>query len=282
MAEQIVGTLLKAREGQDYALWSNLHEIGVYLIADRWGLGYWGIPALAAVGLADLWAARRRRDLIALAAWLAAVLAALALHTPLRGHEMILLMPPLLASGAVGVAAIVRYVARGGKVSHTQRRLAVAGALALGLALVGMVIAVGADVQLRAEEMAAVLPEDDARALALLAETPPGSTIITDDPMLAFISERTIPPTLAVPSYRRVEAGELGAERLIALTGDSAASALIYGRRFAQLAPYAQWVGERYAVAEAYDGGEALAYLPLERMTWAQPATTDEGDRSGG
>jgi 4-amino-4-deoxy-L-arabinose transferase-like glycosyltransferase len=48
---QIVGTLFDARASQgDYTLWSNLREIGVYLVADRWGLGYWGLPALAAGG----------------------------------------------------------------------------------------------------------------------------------------------------------------------------------------------------------------------------------------
>ncbi len=170
-------------------------------------------------------------------------------------------MPPLLAAAAAGVAPVVRYVVRGERVSRGQRRLALAGALALGLALVGMAIALRADVQLRARER---WPRRCREATPVpwpcWPRTPPGSTIITDDPMLAFKSGRTIPPTLAVPSYRRVEAGELSAERLISLTEDGAASALIFGRRFAQLAPYAQWVCERYAVAEAYDDGEALAY----------------------
>jgi 4-amino-4-deoxy-L-arabinose transferase-like glycosyltransferase len=192
MAGQIVGTLLGAREGQDYTLGSNLAEIGVYLAADRWGLAYWGLPALAALGLGELWAARRRRELLVLAAWLLAAFAALALHTPLRGHEMILLMPPLLACGAMGIDAAVR-LAGARRPAGGRRFLAAAGAMATVVAVLGTIGAVRADVQVRAEEMAAALPADDARILALLAETPAGSTIIVDDPMLAFESQRTIP-----------------------------------------------------------------------------------------
>jgi hypothetical protein len=271
-----VGTLRGAREGQDYTLGSNLAEIGVYLAADRWGLAYWGLPALAALGLGELWAARRRRELLVLAAWLLAAFAALALHTPLRGLEMILLMPPLLACGAMGIDAAVR-LAGARRPAGGRRFLAAAGAMATVVAVLGTIGAVRADVQVRAEEMAAALPADDARILALLAETPAGSTIIVDDPMLAFESQRTIPPTLAVPSYRRVEAGELGAERLLALTRDSAASALVFGRRFWQLEPYVAWGRQNYARSGAYGGVEAHAYTPLALMSCPQPATTAVG-----
>jgi hypothetical protein len=110
------------------------------------------------------------------------------------------------------------------------------------------------------------------------AETAPGDVILTDDPMLAFRSGRTIPATLAVPSYRRVDAGVLSAETLIALTEAADPGVILFWEsRFARVPAYQAWVQAHYALAHVYDDGQQ-AYVRLDGASVsAQPAESEEG-----
>jgi len=116
----------------------------------------------------------------------------------------------------------------------------------------------------------------------LRSHTPASSVIITDDPMLAFKSERLIPPALAVPSYRRIEAGELSSPFLIRLTEEVGPSAILFWeRRLGRATEYFDWVSANYCAIHAYPHQEwmRLIYVPCGpvEITFPQPASTPDG-----
>ena len=217
---QVVGTLLELRGEHAYSLAHNLATVSDYLFSDKWGLSHKGILALAILALVSLAIDRRWPDGAALGSWLAVVLAALLLHTPLRRHHLFGLMPPLVVLSGVAIQDTWRNGQHIGSASRSRRLFAVLLVFGVGLLVVDVPNMVRVDIQRRANTLGP-RAETLARLAAveyLSVRTPPGSTIITDDPMLAFKSGRLIPPDLAAPSYKRVEAGELTPERLARLS----------------------------------------------------------------
>jgi hypothetical protein len=100
--------------------------------------------------------------------------------------------------------------------------------------------------------------------------------------MLAFKSRRLIPPILAVPSFRRVEAGGLSSAFLTELTEEVRPSAiLLWEQRLSRAAEYSDWVASSYCVIRAYPHREWMRwiYVPCDpaEIAFPQPASTREG-----
>ncbi len=279
-AGQIVGTLVSARDSHEFSLAANWQELSAYMFQDKWGLSYLSLLAVGALGLGRLAMARRRRELLLLLLWLGGAFLALMLHIPLRRHEILLLMPPLLAAVASGLQAIGTALWRWRVAGAAQRVVALVGVALVAWCGFTVSAMMREDLASRTEELS-FREESPDRQLALemiAAETAPGEVILTDDPMLAFKSGRAIPPTLAVPSYRRVEAGELTPDTLIALTQAANPGIILFWEsRFARVAGYDEWVRAHYALGHVFEDGQR-AYVRLDDAAMqAQPAATEEG-----
>jgi len=172
----------------------------------------WFLVALGLAGLAG--AARGRRG--AVAAWLAADLAVVFLWRPVWAHHLVIFVTPLAVLGAAAVETIWRGTERAGDapprpVPKAAPRLA-AGTLAVCwlAALAGTV--------------AAVMPERSGSLQAAASRTaqtvPAGSWIVADDPMVAFLAGRDVPPALCDTSEMRMRAGWLTAGTLTAALAD--------------------------------------------------------------
>jgi len=281
LAGQIVGTLADSRAASGFDLAGNWSEISAYLFNDKWSVSYSGLIALGVVGLAALARERRWPDLLALSLWLVGTFAALVLHSPLRRHQLLLFTPALIAAAAVSVGQALGGLFRLRKIGASARVMAFAAWAALALALMGAPDVARADLEIRDTFL-----RDDREALDrrgaveyLQRYTPPGSVVITDDPMLAFKSGRLVPPALAVPSARRVEAGELSAAALISLTENVQPSAiLLWEQRLAKVEEYNVWVRTHYTAVRAYSDARWI-YAPaaIASVQHPQPAVSEEG-----
>lgn len=96
--------------------------------------------------------------------------------------------------------------------------------------------------------------------------TSPSDCLITDEPTLAFVTDRSVPPNLAEASSARLRSGYLTAEMLIdiATTTDCQIVAPI-ARRFKRSAPaFVEWSKAHYLGVWLYDGStEILLAKPI-------------------
>ncbi len=281
LLRQVAGTLTQAREADGLSLAENMVKLGAFFFRDKWKLSYAGLLSLAVVGLLCLVVRRRWSHLVPLALWLVGALGTLVLHSPLRDHQVFLLVPAIVVFAGLGAQQALAGLRTFGSARLRQRLLTVAACLALVLTAVNLVPAAQADLAMRVDSLAT--REDTPTRLDALqflrSRTSPDSVIITDDPMLAFKSGRLIPPTLAVPSYRRVEAGELPPDLLIDLTREvHPAAILFWERRLKRVAEYADWVSANYCLIRAYSD-ERWIYVPCDSAEIAspQPASTPDG-----
>jgi len=283
-ARQVVGTFVQARGAHGLPLGKNVAMLRDYLFADKWGLCYAGLLFLGLMGLLSLGLQRRWSHLVSLTLWLVGALAALLLHSPLRRHELFLVVPALLALGGLCVEQAVSGLRTFRLASAAKRSLTVAACIGVILAAINQVSLVRADLAMRGD---ALVERDESpthrEALRFLRlHTPPDSVIITDDPMLAFKSGRLVPPALAVPSFRRIEAGELSSASLIDLTEEVRPSAVLFWeRRLSRATEYFDWVSANYGVIRAYPykNEMRLIYVPcdLDAIAFPQSAVTREG-----
>ena len=281
---QVVGTLIQAREADGLSLAANMAQLGAFLFRDKWELSYAGLLCLAGVGLLCLAVRRRWSHLVPLVLWIVGALVALMLHSPLRDHEVFLLLPAIVVLAGLGVEQALTGLRTFGSTGLRERLLTVAACLALALTAVNLVPAAQVDLAMRVDSLveATESPTHLVALRFLQSHTPPDSVIITDDPMLAFKSGRLIPPALAVPSYRRIEAGELSSAFLIGLTEEVRPSAILFWeRRLSRATEYFDWVSANYCAIHAYPHQEwmRLIYVPCgpAEITFPQPASTQDG-----
>ena len=278
---QVIGTYGQARQMAPLNVAENAQAMWAYFICDKYDASHWALLLLATGGLLGLVIRRDGPRLWPLSLWLLFTALALLFHNPLQRHQLLLLAFPMTALAGVGAQEAVDRVRRPGGSKGTRWLAFVGGLLALALIPIELASAARVDTSLLnhitfdEEEIQA-----GQEAVAFLqAHTPPGSTTITDDPMLAFLSDRRIPPSLAVPSARRVEAGDLNAAELIALSEEHQPSAILFWEeRFSRLPAYLQWVMGRYCLVRAYPDSRYI-YLPFDprAIAYPQPARVGEG-----
>ncbi len=283
--EQVVGTLFEAREahGSHEYLIENIRQIGAYLLLDKWGVSHAGLCILALLGMISLTVRHHWNRLIILGTWLGGALGAVVFHVPLRRHQLFLIIPPLIFTASLGIQWILDSM---GDISHTTTRrpmLLVLTVIALIPVGINLPKTVTANRAIRKEFLAEDEESKAGREAIhfLRTHTPEESFVITDDPMLAFKADRSIPPALAVPSARRIEAQELSSEELVRLTKSTAPAAiLLWEQRLIRLEEYATWVRENYHTVHAYADGRWI-YLPPDTVpiSFPQSVSTREGIR---
>jgi 4-amino-4-deoxy-L-arabinose transferase-like glycosyltransferase len=184
-----------------------------------------GFPLLIAAGFGVRLALRGRGPVERmLVAWLGAALAASLALRPLWPHHLAILLSPLalLAGGALD-----RLVERAtGAARGAVACAAVAGVAAYCLA--GVVVS-------GLPASSADLREVSARIVEVL---PPTGAILTDDPLVAFLAQRPVPPEFIDTSIARLRAGQLSRPRLDAALRDGRIGAVLFWRgTFAQEFP---------------------------------------------
>lgn len=279
LVEQVVGVFLQARA--ESAPWPNLGDLTAYLLRDKWELSYAGLIALAGLGLGVLALQRAWAWLAALSLWLGAVAVALLWQTPLRSHELFLVMPPLIVAAAIAVQHAAQGLMQWKRIPALQRGAAILGCLAVIWAGASLPELIRINVDMRATSIGLrnKTPSRVDAVTFIQEHTAPDSTLIADDPMLLFQAGRTMPPSLVVSSYKRIQVGELTPDDLIALTQQSNPPLIAFWRGgFERITAYVDWVRAHYATRRAYED-EQLLYTPrpAAESAYYQPAASDVG-----
>ena len=158
---------------------------------------------LATLGLGGLAAVLRRPGVVpgrVAAAWLLADLATVLAAHPLWPHHLVILISPLALLSAAGVETLA---ARGRLPSAA---LVVLWAAAVAAGCVALRPAVSTALADAAADVRAAIP--------------PGDELVADDPMVAFLGGRPVPPALCDTSEARAESGWLTESMLRAALGD--------------------------------------------------------------
>jgi len=251
MLEQIAGTYFVSKKAYPANPLFNLGEIWHHL-----GTNNFGMAALALYGLWALWVKRSTPGLV-IFVWLIITFFILATHSPLWWHHLALLFFPLAVLAGVGMDYWGKNLASLAKgVAFKHLRLAF-GLAALLMYLVGLPQMIRMDIwliegpKLRSSQKAVPFVE---------AITNPEDFVVTDELMIAFRAKRKVPPSLCVPSEKRIEAGELTSEELIKVSQEYNVRAVIFWTdRLNKLSDYVQWVKANYHLVSS--SGSREIYL---------------------
>ncbi len=176
-----------------------------------------GRPLSIAAGLGVGLALTEGRALARLfVAWLAAALAAVLALTPLWPHHLVLLLSPLALLAGTALDCLMDRVPR-----MARGVAATAGIAAVVVYWVAGVSAGGAAASSR-----------DLREMSMRIATavPRTAYMVTDDPLVAFLAGRSIPPEVIDTSVARVHAGELSEGALWAALRSDKVQAVLFWR----------------------------------------------------
>lgn len=261
--EQIVGALMASRDAYTCSLGGNLAEMCRFVENDALLVVLPALLALSGLAVWDLWRRRRRGAAASLAIAIGGSSAALALNCPVRDHQLLLVYPLLAASAAIGIEGT-----RQSFVAHNEKKRPRVRLLLGLLVMVGMLL--GAVPMLREGwqrryEIVKDLGEDNAtrRLVTFLQEhVEPGQFMITDEPVLAFKTGSLLPPHLAVPCFRMLDAGLITPQEIVAAAEATRPAALVIGKRYAAIPAVVDWANAHYCVAYAETGEHETVYLP--------------------
>lgn len=231
IASQAVGSLVTARDALGFDLGGNVAKLLEAVVEGQLGLVALGVFGLA-VGLSG-GPGRPGDDRTVwriVAVWLAVGLAAVLGHTPIWSHHHLLLVFPLAVAAGCGLWDVVDAVRRravdpadghgddgvrrgdpaeraGDRSGWRAFALTAAGAALLSLPVQAVRLADATRIRDDAAEA----------AIARLAEIArPGDYVITDSPMIAFRAGLLVPPDLCDPGKKRIDAGELTMDAVLA------------------------------------------------------------------
>jgi hypothetical protein len=195
-------------------------------------------------------------------AWFLLVTVMMVNQAPLTAHHMLPMVPPLaILAGVMVQEGWDSWLAL---IKRRHWRGALLPAVGLGLVAFYLFYWPVVVESNRKEIARTNTPEElveDATSL-LKQVTAPGDFVISDDPLIALLADRDIPPTLTGADWRRLSVGYLTAEQLIALSEQYDASAIIFWReRFDSLAAYAEWVNSQFEPA-VIGNSQHRVYLP--------------------
>jgi 4-amino-4-deoxy-L-arabinose transferase-like glycosyltransferase len=202
----------RAGGGQFSATWETVAANGSMLLDKMFRQEQPALYALAGVGAI---AAFRRAPRVgaALLGWLVAQLALLLVYTELSSHLGTTLLGPLAVLAGLGFAEVP---------SLAQRRSRALPMLAAGAALwylTAIPSLLFRDRQLVANElpMERDIGRDEHAVIRQLGRLSSADEfVLTDQPYLAFLADRMVPPDLVDPSTSRINAGNLTGERAVA------------------------------------------------------------------
>jgi hypothetical protein len=198
---------------------------------------------LAAVGAVALGAERRWRTLAVVGVWIVATAIVFLAWTPIWGHYTLFLSLPLAGLAGTGLAraggCFSKAVRRRAGISRLQWLLGAVAVVGLGAVVVGRL---GAEA-FHTEGGPEWAPERLA-VISFLEETvPEEGFVVTDDPLLAFMADRLVPPDLTEVSLRQVLLGSLTAEDVVLSVLRSETEAVVFAtNRLARLTLFDRWV----------------------------------------
>lgn len=271
---QFLGTYLESQSVFASDLRGNLTAIARYFYADKYGVSHLSLPLLAAFAGWRLWP-RQRGAVLILLAWQAATLLQLALHTPLYRHHLLALLFPLMGLAGVGLMLLMHTL--------TMRP----GWLAFPLCLLLAWSAIEARDSAWASVATVTAIEDDhldliAQAVDWVrANTPPGSTLLTDGHAIAIWAGRQVPLEAINTSRMRVKTGGLDDQALIEVARRQQPAAIIFWeKKLDSLDDFATWVSCRYTLAQAFDQRRRI-YQPQPEVVLPARAVPVGADLGG-
>jgi hypothetical protein len=184
--------------------------------------------------------------------WLIAGLVMLLWHTPLFPHHFIVLLPPLILLAAGFIVDIV--------VLTRQSRWALALWLVVGIAAFNL----PAMVKANQKTAAIVTGGREAEALDLLhAVSNPHDFLMGDSQLLIFLADRRTPPPLGDVALVAIKAGRQTSERMIDLTKEYQAPAVVqWSLRLPWLPAYLNWVEANYLAQRVWDDDHIIYFAP--------------------
>ncbi len=258
MFDQVIGTYLKSKDTLLLDITCNLREICHYFKSN------YGLLALASYGTISL-LLKRSRSVLIIISWLILTLVILVTHSPLWRHHFILLLFPLAILGGVAISQIWHRLPQSLDQPFSQRMFLLLGLVALSLYLFELPKTIRADQGL----LSAPGDEVAQEVVSLLKRiTKPEDFVMTDELMIAFRAGRKVPPSLCVPSAKRIVTGNLTLGELITTTKEyDARVVLTWSGRFAMLPEYIRWVKTNYRLVKSYDDQHQIYQKrpPVER-----------------
>lgn len=121
-------------------------------------------------------------------------------------------------------------------------------------------------------------PRQEQKVLSLVQkETHPGDFVVSDEPMLAFATERQTPPMLADTSFLRIKSGFLTDEQAINSSRD-ARMVIFWAQRLKSLPRYRRWVQSNFQLIAQFEGNEGKRKVYLREASHSSPYP-DESQR---
>ncbi|HLW46225.1 MAG TPA: glycosyltransferase family 39 protein [bacterium] len=201
---------------------------GLASVLPRWRYRDFDLRAAEPGGVA---AAVSRR---AVAVWLAVDVAALLVWRPLWPHHFAILVTPLAVLAALTAEIIWRRAGLTGPRGSMRQGWWASPLVPVALTAVWLFPLTAT--------IAAAVPEGSATLQAAVAQTglavPPAAEVVTDDPLVAFLANRSILPTLCDTSEMRMRAGWLTVTALRAALRDPRVRGIVLWRgTFRRMAP---------------------------------------------
>jgi hypothetical protein len=213
---------------------------------------------------------RRRWAVLIGCAWTLAAIAILLRQTPLFPHHLVLLIPGLALTAALGLMPAPATFASD-MLALTQRMRALLPPLSeqsarLALVWLPVLLVVGVlALSLRANlEQPPGMPAANAARLSQVANdlrllTTPQQSVITDDQYIATLAGRDVPPELVDTSTVRITTGYLTTDQTITIAEQPQVGAILfYSGRFQSLPGFSTWVAQHFHLARMYGPGQAL------------------------
>lgn len=199
--------------------------------------------------------------------WLALALIFLFIFSPLRNKHLILLMPIMALLAA---SALTFLLTQWRNCSNKTGILRWSGTVA------GIIIFILLTVELTAPYKALAKPKDemvDGKMEPLLTVldkfTSPVDCLITDNPYLAFVTDRLPPPWFSALSYARFASGTLDKQSMVDITNayECQIMAPTLDRIKNANRPYYDWAKENYLRVWVVDGKEVMLGKPLQEAS---------------
>lgn len=222
------------------------------------GLGFEPL-ALVPLGLLGglLLLAERGRRALPVVVWASGGVLLLLGYSPLHGKHIVVMIPALALLAGAGLARATHLAA--GVLPANRRQLALAPLAlaavwyALGLAPLlgqtGQLLRVTADTDVDP----AFDQYNDAVAV-LRGLTGPDDFLVTDQPYLAFLAERMVPPRLVDTALTRIRSRSLTGGLAVAQAETYGPTVvLLWGDRLRSLASFKAWVDQEYQVVKVYN-----------------------------
>ncbi len=211
---------------------------------------------------------RRRWHVLTAGIWTLASLVLLLRQEPLFSHHLVLFVPGLVLTAALGLMPSPETIqAELSALQRTLHRLHLPpGALKTLVAALPVLLVVGVlSLNLRTNlNHPPGMPPTEATQLLQVANdlrmfTSSQQTVITDDQYIAMLANRNVPPEAVDTSAVRITTGYLTTDQVIAIARQPQVGAvLFYSGRFDHLPGLRAWVQQHFHLARTYGKGQAL------------------------